>query len=111
MQRTQSAVQYTEEEEALGRIAKALGHPVRVRILKLLLSESCCFTGQLTDFIPMAQSTVSQHLKVLLDSGLIQGEINPPKVRYCINRENWVKAEGLLKVFFVSPVHDRCECG
>jgi len=100
MQRTQSAVRYSKEEEALARIAKALSHPVRIRILQLLLSDSCCFTGQLTDFIPMAQSTVSQHLKVLLESGLIQGEINPPKVRYCINRENWAKAEGVLKVFF-----------
>ena len=103
-------MRYSKEEEALARIAKALSHPVRIRILQLLLSDSCCFTGQLTDFIPMAQSTVSQHLKVLLESGLIQGEINPPKVRYCINRENWAKAEGVLKDFFISPSSGQCEC-
>ncbi|MDT9546199.1 MAG: helix-turn-helix transcriptional regulator [Chlorobium sp.] len=110
MQRTQSAVRYSEEEEVLARIAKALAHPVRVRILRLLLSESCCFTGQLTDFIPMAQSTVSQHLKVLLEAGLIQGDINPPKVRYCVNRENWAKAEAVMKAFFVLPVLGQCDC-
>jgi DNA-binding HxlR family transcriptional regulator len=100
MQRSLSVVEYSGNEEALAGIAKALGHPVRIRILRLLSKEACCFTGELTELIPMAQSTISQHLKALLESGLIQGEINPPKVRYCINRESWRKAQLLFGDFF-----------
>lgn len=100
MQRTLNSLDYAADEEIISSIAKALAHPVRVRILKLLDGETCCFTGELTELIPMAQSTISQHLKALLESGLIQGEINPPKVKYCINRERWRKAEALFGVFF-----------
>jgi ArsR family transcriptional regulator, arsenate/arsenite/antimonite-responsive transcriptional repressor len=100
MKRSLSVVEYSANEEALAGIAKALGHPVRIRILRLLAGESCCFTGELTELIPMAQSTISQHLKALLESGLIQGEINPPKVRYCINRDEWRKAQLLFRDFF-----------
>jgi hypothetical protein len=80
-------------------VAKALSHPVRVKILGLLARETCCFTGELTEVIPMAQSTISQHLKALLEAGLIQGEIDPPKVRYCINRENWQRASNCWRFF------------
>jgi ArsR family transcriptional regulator, arsenate/arsenite/antimonite-responsive transcriptional repressor len=100
MQRSLSTVTYSEAEESLAMIAKALAHPVRIKILKLLAREACCFTGELTELIPMAQSTISQHLKALLEAGLIQGEINPPKVRYCINREQWIKAQELFGTFF-----------
>jgi len=91
---------YTQEEEALAAIAKALAHPVRIRILKLLAGHACCFTGELTGLIPMAQSTISQHLKALKEAELIQGEISPPKVKYCINRERWEEAKELFGAFF-----------
>jgi ArsR family transcriptional regulator, arsenate/arsenite/antimonite-responsive transcriptional repressor len=100
MQRSLLTVEYSGEEESLALFAKALSHPVRVKILTLLASQTCCFTGELTELIPMAQSTISQHLKALLEAGLIQGEINPPKVRYCIHRENWRKAYAVFERYF-----------
>jgi ArsR family transcriptional regulator, arsenate/arsenite/antimonite-responsive transcriptional repressor len=110
MKRTLSAVEYSGEEEIMASIAKAISHPVRIKILKLLASRQCCFTGELTEIIPMAQSTISQHLKALLEAGLIQGEINPPKVRYCINLETWLTASTLLGGFFNADLTCRCEC-
>ena len=82
--------------ELLARFAKALGHPIRLTILQYLDKQSSCFTGDLVDVLPVAQSTVSQHLKELKDAGLIQGEVNPPKVKYCIHQENWEKAKELF---------------
>jgi predicted transcriptional regulator len=110
MQRTLSAVAYSSEEELLALIGKAFSHPVRIRILGLLASQACCFTGELTEIIPMAQSTISQHLKALLEAGLIQGEINPPKVKYCINRENWNRARVLFGEFFNHETLVDCHC-
>ena len=86
--------------EELARFAKALGHPIRITILQLLENESCCFTGDLVDVLPLAQSTISQHLKELKNAGLIQGELNPPKTKYCINQQNWEKAKLLFADFF-----------
>jgi predicted transcriptional regulator len=99
MSRTLANVKYTSDEEQLATFAKALAHPVRVQIMKILNSQSCCYTGDLTDIIPLAQSTISQHLKALKDAGLIQGEIIPPKVKYCLNKENWNIANALFQVF------------
>ncbi|NTV66795.1 MAG: helix-turn-helix transcriptional regulator [Chlorobaculum sp.] len=99
MQRTLSDISYSAEEIDLAAIAKALSHPVRIRILRLLAGETCCFTGELTGLIPMAQSTISQHLKALKEAGLIQGEIDPPKVKYCIDREKWAKSRALFAEF------------
>ncbi len=110
MQRSLSAVEYSRDEEVLAGIAKALSHPVRVKILKLLSGESCCFTGELTEIIPMAQSTISQHLKALLEAGLIQGEIDPPKVKYCINRESWIRAQREFSGFFAEGKAAKCDC-
>ena len=110
MQRSLSAVEYSGEETDLAIVAKALSHPVRIRILKLLAGETCCFTGELTEMIPMAQSTISQHLKALLEAGLIQGEINPPKVRYCINQKNWMQAQTLFGDFFTRERKRVCTC-
>ena len=87
-------------QEDLARFAKALGHPTRIKILHLLSTQSCCFTGDLVEVLPIAQSTISQHLKELKKAGLIQGEITPPKIKYCINQENWRKAKLLFASFF-----------
>jgi ArsR family transcriptional regulator, arsenate/arsenite/antimonite-responsive transcriptional repressor len=65
-------------------LAKALGHPVRVQILRLLIQRTSCVCGDIVDELPLAQSTVSQHLKVLKDAGLIRGEVDGPRVCYCI---------------------------
>lgn len=74
-----------EEDVALG--AKALGHPARVRILRLLLARDSCYCGELVEELPLAQATVSQHLKVLKQAGLVVGEIEGPRVGYCASRE------------------------
>ena len=87
-------------QEELARFDKALAHPTRLEILRLLSTQSCCFTGDLVELLPIAQSTVSQHLKELKNAGLIQGEIDPPKIKYCINKENWRKAKLLFAAFF-----------
>lgn len=89
-----------DDTEQLARFAKALGHPTRIAILKHLESQSCCFTGDLVDIFPLAQSTISQHLKELKNAGLIQGEVNPPKIKYCINKKNWKIAKALFQGFF-----------
>jgi predicted transcriptional regulator len=91
---------YTEKQEQIASFANALGHPVRVAILELLASQSCCYHGDLSEELPIANSTLSQHLKVLKDAGLIQGEINPPKTKYCINRQNYAAASELFASFF-----------
>ncbi|OQX77111.1 MAG: transcriptional regulator [Bacteroidetes bacterium 4484_249] len=100
MIRSKTNIIYQEDTEKLARFAKALGHPIRVKIMKHLSEEQFCHTGDLVDFLPMAQSTISQHLKELKDAGLIKGEVNPPKVKYCINQENWEKAKQLFHLFF-----------
>jgi predicted transcriptional regulator len=100
MQRTTTSIEYSAKEEAIARYAKALSHPVRIRILNFLEKQSCCFTGQLTEGIPMAQSTISQHLKELKDAGLIQGDVMPPRVKYCINQKAWAEAKKMFAGFF-----------
>lgn len=77
--------QITAADEELAGLAKALGHPARVAILRQLADEGTCVCGQIVDALPLAQATVSQHLKVLRDSGFVQGEIDGPRVCYCVN--------------------------
>ncbi len=89
-----------ENTEALAKLAKALAHPTRIAILKHLENQSCCFTGDLVEIFPLAQSTISQHLKELKNAGLIQGELKPPKIKYCINQKNWSIAKSLFQQFF-----------
>lgn len=105
MQRTSSEMTYTAREEAIARYAKALSHPVRIRILNFLEKQSCCFTGKLTEEIPMAQSTISQHLKELKDAGLIQGDVLPPRIKYCISQSAWAEAQKAFADFFELAVH------
>lgn len=91
---------YTEKQEQLARFAKAMGHPARMAILDFLLKQKSCFFGDIHEVLPISKATVSQHLKELKDVGLIQGEIEMPKVKYCINRENWKIASLLFTEFF-----------
>lgn len=89
-----------EKQEKLARFAKALGHPTRIAIMQFLLKQKQCYFGQIHEELPVAKATVSQHLAELKDAGLIQGTIEPPKVKYCINQENWQFAKELFKCFF-----------
>ena len=95
MERTK--ITFTEKQILTARFAKAMGHPVRIYILELLSKQSCCYSGDLSEVLPIAKSTLSQHLKELKNAGLIQGEIEPPKIKYCINRKNWDLAKKLFK--------------
>jgi ArsR family transcriptional regulator, arsenate/arsenite/antimonite-responsive transcriptional repressor len=89
----------TEEHKKAARFAKAMGHPIRMYVLELLSKQSCCYSGDLTEVLPIVKSTLSQHLKELKKAGLIQGEIEGPKIKYCINRENWDEAQKLMKKY------------
>lgn len=90
----------TEAQKRMARYAKALGHPVRVYIMQLLANQSCCYSGDLSQELPIAKSTLSQHLKELKESGLIQGEIKAPRIKYCVNKESWEEAKKLFKDFW-----------
>ena len=91
---------YQEDHLKLARFAKALSHPARLHILNFLSCCDRCYTGNIVDELPIAQSSVSQHLKELKEAGLIQGTIETPKVYYCIDKENWKLAKELFKEFF-----------
>ena len=90
---------YTENQNKIARYAKALVHPARVFIMDYLANNAtqCCYSGDMAEELPIARSTLSQHLKELKNAGLIQGEIESPKVKYCINRKNWDSAKILFK--------------
>ena len=93
---------YTEEQEVIARYAKAMSHPARMFILDFLADniDKCCYSGDMAEDLPIARSTLSEHLKELKKSGLIQGEIDPPYIKYCINKENWQKAQTLFNDLF-----------
>ena len=94
-------MEFAGDVRQIAEFSKALSHPVRVYILKKLSNmNSCCYSGDLVEELPVVRSTLSEHLKVLKSAGLIQGEINPPYIKYCLNRKNWEKAKELLGNFF-----------
>lgn len=92
----------SDNQEKLARYGKALSNPIRVFILDFLIKNSnkCCYSGDMAEELPIARSTLSEHLAELKKAGLIQGEINPPYIKYCINRENWEEAQLLFANFF-----------
>jgi ArsR family transcriptional regulator, arsenate/arsenite/antimonite-responsive transcriptional repressor len=89
----------TEHQKKLARYAKAMGHPIRIYVLELLSDQSCCYSGDLTEILPVVKSTLSGHLKELKSAGLIQGEIEGPKIKYCIDKENWAEAQQLFRKY------------
>jgi len=100
----------TKEQEQLARFAKALGHPIRVAILQMLSKQTCCYHGDMSEILPIAKSTLSQHLKELKEAGLIQGKISPPMVLYCINKKNWVLAKSLFNSLLIEEVDKNEKC-
>lgn len=105
-----SKKEFTEEQIRISRIAKALAHPVRIAILQLLANDNCCYHGDMSEVIPVAKSTLSQHLNELKEAGLIQGEFTPPTIKYCINRENWKITQELFSSFIdeITEVKSYC---
>lgn len=99
---TKKEKKFTETDIYIAKVAKALSHPARVYIMhELSKMNACCTSGEMIENIPIARSTLSQHLSELKDAGLIQGEIEYPKIRYCINKENWKHAKRTLINFLV----------
>ena len=90
---------YEEKDVMLARFARALGHPARIAIMRHLASLNCCCFNEISKEMPIADSTVSQHMKELKEAGLIQGSIEPPRIKYCINRGNWALAQELMNEF------------
>lgn len=88
---------FTPEMEKLARYSKAMAHPVRVFIIRYLIenASSCCYSGDIAEILPIARSTLSEHLKELKNAGLIQGEISPPFIKYCLNKANWEEFQAL----------------
>ncbi len=105
---TGKTLAYTSNQMQIARFAKALSHPARLAILELLNEQSCCYSGDIADDLPIARSTLSQHLKELKDAGLIQGELAPPKIKYCLNRENWETARKLFNEVFQNNHCSKC---
>jgi len=91
----------TTADEQLATLAKALGHPARVAILRQLAEQGECICGEIVSALPLAQATVSQHLKVLKDAGFVQGEIDGPRVCYCVNPDT---VKRFLKLVNVLPI-------
>jgi ArsR family transcriptional regulator len=89
-------VEGPEADEELALLAKAVGHPARVQILRLLVRRETCICGDIVDELPLAQSTVSQHLKVLKEAGLIRGEIDGPRVGYCVEPRTLRRLKSLV---------------
>jgi ArsR family transcriptional regulator, arsenate/arsenite/antimonite-responsive transcriptional repressor len=85
-----------ERDEELAALAKAIAHPARLQILRLLSSRATCVCGEIVDQLPFAQSTVSEHLRVLKDAGLIKGEVDGPRVCYCIEPDGLARLKGLI---------------
>ncbi|NUO78475.1 winged helix-turn-helix transcriptional regulator [candidate division KSB1 bacterium] len=96
-------------ENELAELAKALGHPARVAILKELARRNVCVCGEIVDVLPLAQSTVSQHLKELKAAGLICGTVEGVKSCYCVNWEAVARLKNLLDEFFTPPAPN-CAC-
>ncbi|MFO8234123.1 MAG: ArsR family transcriptional regulator [Bacteroidales bacterium] len=85
----------------MAKISRVMGHPVRLYILnKLSRMDACCYSGDLVGELPIGRSTLSQHLKELKYAGLIQGEVEAPYIKYCLNRENWERAKKMFKDLF-----------
>jgi len=92
--------EFSQEESRLADIAKALSHPARIKILKILAETNVCMCGEIVDLLPLAQATVSQHLKELKRVGLIEGEIEGPKTCYCLNTNSVNEVYKQLQNYF-----------
>ncbi|MEX2593742.1 MAG: metalloregulator ArsR/SmtB family transcription factor [Anditalea sp.] len=91
---------FTERQNRLATLAKVIGHPARVAIIEYLLERETCICNDLVNELPLSQSTITQHLRELKQIGLIKGEIEGPKVNYCINDQVWDEAKGIFVNLF-----------
>ncbi len=101
---------FTDEQNNIAVIAKAMGHPARVAILQHLIKMNSCICGDLVDEIGLAQPTISQHLKELKNIGIIKGNIEGTSVCYCINQEKWTEIETLFNSFLNQKTTNSIKC-
>ncbi len=94
--------EFSVKDNKIASYAKALAHPARVAILKMLIRRQACICGDIVDELPLSQSTISQHLKELKVSGLITGDVEGTKVCYCIDEKEWNTAQEVLTGLFTS---------
>lgn len=99
---------FGQQEQELAALAKALAHPARIAILKELTKRQTCVCGEIVEVMPLAQSTVSQHLKELLAAGLIQGTVDGTKSCYCINLEAFQRFKKTIGDFFNLALNSDC---
>jgi DNA-binding transcriptional ArsR family regulator len=106
---TSKTEEFTVKDNKIASYAKALAHPARVAIIQLLLKKQSCICGDIVDELPLSQSTVSQHLKELKESGLIKGDIEGKKICYCIDQKEWEAASKYFTNLFESfKVKNNC---
>jgi len=101
---------FTEEQNQVATYAKALGHPARIAILQYLLKKQTCICGDLVGELPLAQATVSQHLKELKAVGLIQGTVEGTSVCYCIDQAKWEEVRDIFFNLFSSIIACKDNC-
>lgn len=101
---------FSTKDVTLAKYAKALSHPARIAILNLLIQKKTCICGDIVEELPLAQSTVSQHLKVLKEVGLIKGDIEGSTVCYCIDENEWEIAKSILQDLFISYQPSSSSC-
>ncbi len=101
---TTKEIGFQEDQLLVAKVAKAIGHPARIAILQFLLNKTSCVCSDIVEELPLAQATVSQHLKVLKEAGLIRGDIEPHRSCYCIDPQGWELARASLGGFLV-PYH------
>jgi DNA-binding transcriptional ArsR family regulator len=99
---------FKKRQNRVATLAKAFDHPARVAILEYLLSNQTCITNDLVNELPLSQSTISQHLKELKQIGIIKGEVEGPKLNYCIDEEVWEEARDIFAAFFARYVPKNC---
>lgn len=104
---TKSAL-FKKRQNRISNLAKAFGHPARVAIIEYLLANNTCICNDLVDELPLSQSTITQHLKELKRIGIIKGEVEGPKVNYCINEQVWEEAKDIFVNLFTKYVKNNC---
>lgn len=102
--------QFTDQQNELAILLKALAHPARIAIIEILLKTDNCICGDIVDELPLAQPTVSQHLKELKNAGLIKGSIDGTSICYCLDDKTWTKFEKILDQLFQKIEFKRSCC-
>jgi len=102
--------QFTNRQNELSLLAKALGHPARIAIIEHLLSVDACICGDIVEVLPLAQATVSQHLKELKNAGLVKGNVEGTAICYCIDEKGFEKIRSFFEHIVVSLENKRNEC-